>query len=133
MKLLCLERKGADSMKIVVPIEEDEMELCPSFGRAPQFYVYDTDTATGTVIENDAIHTPGGAGIKAAQTVIDVGAEVVLLPRCGENAAKVLAAANVQLYQSVGSSVTGNIQAFLANQLTVLTEIHPGFHGHGGR
>lgn len=119
-------------MKIVIPVEENETEICPSFGRAPQFYIYDTDTQMGSVVENDAINAPGGAGIKAAQTVIDLGAEAVLVPRCGENAAKVFMAANVKLYESVGLSVVENIQAFLEQKLAILTNIHPGFHGHGG-
>ena len=77
-------------MRIAVPVEENEKEICPSFGRTPQFYIYDTETKEGTLIENEAMNAPGGAGIKAAQTVIDAKAEIVLVPRCGENAAKAL-------------------------------------------
>lgn len=120
-------------MRIAIPIEENETEICPSFGRTPLFYIYDTDTKTGVCIENEAISAPGGAGIKAAQTVLDAKAEVVLVPRLGENAAKVLEAGGVKLYESVGLSVEENIQAFLDDKLAVLTDIHPGFHGHGGR
>lgn len=120
-------------MIIAVPVEDNEIEICPSFGRTPMFYIYDTETKEGTYLDNAAMNAPGGAGIKAAQTVIDAKAEVVLVPRCGENAAKVLDAAGVKLYESVGLSVEDNIAAFLANQLKVLTNIHPGFHGaHGG-
>ena len=94
--------------------------------------IYDTETKEGTLIENEAMNAPGGAGIKAAQTVIDAKAEIVLVPRCGENAAKALEAGGVKLYESVGLSVEENIQAFLDGKLAVLTDIHPGFHGHGG-
>ena len=76
-------------MRIAVPVEENEKEICPSFGRTPLFYIFDTETNSGTLIENDAMNAPGGAGIKAAQTVIDAKAEVVLVPRCGENAATI--------------------------------------------
>lgn len=120
-------------MRIAVPVEENEKEICPSFGRTPLFYFYDTETKEAVIVENDGIHAPGGAGIKAAQMVVDEKAEVVLVPRCGENAAKVLQAAGVKLYESVGLSVEQNIQAFLDGNLIVLTNIHPGFHGHGGR
>ncbi len=120
-------------MKIAVPVEENEKDICPSFGRAPLFYLYDTDSQEGHFIENDATFAPGGAGIKAAQTVIDAKVEVVLVPRCGENAAKVLAAGGVQLYESVGLAIEENIQAFLDGKLSIVTDIHPGFHGHGGR
>ena len=30
-------------MKIAIPVEEDEIEVCPSFGRASMFYIYDTE------------------------------------------------------------------------------------------
>ena len=121
-------------MIIAIPVEDNEVEICPSFGRTPLFYIYNTDTKEGKYIDNAAMSAPGGAGIKAAQTVIDEKAEVVLVPRCGENAAKALEAGGVKLYQSVGLSVENNIQAFLDNNLVILTDIHPGFHGaHGGK
>lgn len=119
-------------MRIAIPVEENEKEICPSFGRTPLFYLYDTETKEGVSVENEAIHAPGGAGIKAAQTILDAKANVVLVPRCGENAAKVLEAGGVKLYESVGLSVAENIQAYLDGKLSVLTDIHPGFHGHGG-
>lgn len=116
-------------MIIAIPVEDNEVEICPSFGRTPLFYIYDTETKEGKYIENEAMNSPGGAGIKAAQTVIDEKAEVVLVPRCGENAAKVLEAGGVKLYESVGLSIEDNIQAFLDNKLGIVTDIHPGFHG----
>ena len=66
-------------MIIAVPVEDNEVEICPSFGRTPLFYFYDTETETGEFVENEAMNAPGGAGIKAAQTVIDAKAEVVLV------------------------------------------------------
>ena len=116
-------------MIIAIPVEDNEVEICPSFGRTPLFYIYNSETKEGKFIENDAMNAPGGAGIKAAQTVIDEKAEVILVPRCGENAAKVLEAAGVKLYESVGLSIEDNIQAFLDNKLAIVTDIHPGFHG----
>lgn len=119
-------------MKIILPVEEDRETVCPSFGRTSLFLVYDTETKEKDYLENDAADSPGGAGIKAAQIIIDAGAEAMLAPRCGENAAKVLEAAQVTLYQTKRSSATENIAAFEAGALSKQTEIHPGFHGHGG-
>lgn len=31
-------------MKIAIPVEDYETEICPSFGRAPMFLIYDTET-----------------------------------------------------------------------------------------
>lgn len=119
-------------MKIVIPVEDYETEICPSFGRAPMFLIYDTETKERKLLDNSGIAVQGGAGIKAAQIVVDEQAEALLAPRCGENAAKVLQAANVKLYQTEGLSVAENIRAFEENRLQELTDIHPGFHGHGG-
>ena len=119
-------------MKIVIPVEDNEIEICPSFGRTPLFLIYDTETKEKVFLDNSGIAVQGGAGIKAAQVVVDQHTEAMLAPRCGENAAKVLQAAGVKLYQSVGVSVDENIQAFVENRLSELTDIHPGFHGHGG-
>ncbi len=121
-------------MKIVIPISEDkeEAEICPSFGRAPFFLMIDTQTGKKNRFENLAASSAGGAGIAAAQIIVDQGAEAVLAPRCGENAAKVLVAANIKLFKTVGESITENIDAFNAGSLSELDNIHPGFHHHGG-
>jgi predicted Fe-Mo cluster-binding NifX family protein len=73
----------------------------------------------------------GGAGIKAAQTVVDLGAEVLITPRLGENAAEVLRAAGIRLYASVEGTAFTNISRMMKGELETLEEVHPGFHGHG--
>lgn len=119
-------------MKIAIPVEDDEMEVCPSFGRASMFCMYDTETKEKTFVDNSAAASQGGAGIKAAQVIVDEKAAALLTPRCGENAAKVLQAANITLYKTEDLSVDETIKAFLDGRLEKLTEVHPGFHGHGG-
>ena len=119
-------------MRIAIPVEDNETEICPSFGRTSMILIYDTETTEKKLIDNSAIAAQGGAGIKAAQVIVDEKAEALLTPRCGENAAQVLKAANIQLYKTEGASVDEAIQAFQENRLEELTDIHPGFHGHGG-
>ena len=119
-------------MKIAIPVEEDEIEVCPSFGRASMFYIYDTEKKEVKWIDNSGIAVQGGAGIKAAQILVDEKVEALLAPRCGENAAKVLQAAGILLYQTEGTAVEENKKAFIEGKLSKLTNIHPGFHKHGG-
>ena len=119
-------------MKIAIPVEDNQTEICPSFGRTSMFLIYDTETKEKKYLDNSGIAMQGGAGIKAAQVIVDEKAEVLLAPRCGENAAKVLQTAGIKLYQSEGLSVDDNLQAFQQGALQELTDIHPGFHGHGG-
>lgn len=120
-------------MKIVIPVDEKNIEtnVCESFGRTPYYLIYDTEAGESEFIDNSAATSAGGAGIKAAQTIVDTEAEVLLTPRCGENAADVLKTAGVKIYQTVSGSAKENIDAFIAGELSLLDEIHAGFHGHG--
>lgn len=122
-------------MKIAIPVDDKTMEsdVCISFGRAPYFLFYNTETKESIFLENGAAASQGGAGIKAAQTVVDNQAEALLTPRCGENAAAVIHAANVKIYKTTNASVKENISAFEEGKLSLLDEIHAGFHGHGGK
>jgi predicted outer membrane repeat protein len=121
-------------MKIIMPVDEKMMEtnVCISFGRAPFFLIYNLETKESLFIENTAAESIGGAGISAAQTIVDNKADVLLTPRCGEKAAQVLNAAQIKLYKTTYVSAMENIEAYKAGQLSLLNEIHAGFHGHGG-
>ncbi|HHX38311.1 MAG TPA: dinitrogenase iron-molybdenum cofactor biosynthesis protein [Clostridiaceae bacterium] len=120
-------------MKIAIPVESNQLnaDVHNSFGRAPYFLIYDSETHDGTFVNNSAAASSGGAGIKAAQIIVDSGASVLLTPRCGEKAADVLQLAEIELYKTKAISAQENIAAFEAGQLKTLDEIHAGFHGHG--
>lgn len=121
-------------MKIIIPVDEKDMKtnVCASFGRAPHFLIYDTKTKDGVFIDNSAAASTGGAGIKAAQTIVDNRAYALLTPRCGENAANVLKSADIKIFKTTNPSVMENIDDFIAGKLPLLDEIHAGFHGRGG-
>lgn len=120
-------------MKLVIPIEEKNInaDVCQSFGRTPYFVVYDTDTKNYDFIDNNAVSSQGGAGIKAAQNIVNKGVDAVLTFRCGENAATVLNGAGVKIYRIFDISVEKNIDDFINGKLSILDNIHPGFHNHG--
>ena len=114
-------------MKIAVPVDAEA--VCPSFGRTPAFLLHDTDTLTTTTLENPAAQAEGGAGIQAAQFVVDQGADVLITVRCGQNAADVLHAAGVAIYRADGENAAENLAKFRAGTLSALTQFHAGFHG----
>jgi len=122
-------------MKIAIPVDDVSMDtsICISFGRAPYFMMYDTESKNASFLDNSAAASQGGAGVKAAQLIVDSGADAILTPRCGENAAKVFHAANVKIYQTNGNILKHNLIAFENGELQILNEIHPGFHNHGGK
>ncbi|MBC2725044.1 NifB/NifX family molybdenum-iron cluster-binding protein [Desulfosporosinus sp.] len=121
-------------MKIAIPVDDKSMEtsVCQSFGRTPYYLIYDTESQVSIFLDNSAVASQGGAGIKAAQTILDNQVHALITPRCGENAAKVLMAADIKLYKTISTSIKDNIAALNNGKLSLLEDIHPGFHGHGG-
>ena len=118
-------------MKIAIPV--DDGNICVSFGRTPYFMLYDTENNKSRFINNSAANSQGGAGIKAAQIIVDNNADVLITPRCGQNAAEVLIAANVKIYKALNNSIEENLTEFKNDKLSILTEIHAGFHSDRGR
>lgn len=121
-------------MKILIPVEGKSLEtnVNKSFGRAPYFLIYDTASAESIFLDNGAATSQGGAGIRAAQIVVDNNVGVLLTPRCGKNAAAVLSAADIELYKTINDTAENNIKAYVDGKLSKLDEIHAGFHNHGG-
>ena len=119
-------------MKIAIPTDGKSMEsaVCVSFGRAPFFLLYDTESKTENFVPNTAADAQGGAGLKAAQLVVDMGANALLTVRCGQNAADVLVAARVKVYKTAAPTVAENLRDFAEGKLSVMTQFHAGFHGH---
>lgn len=124
--------KERSLMKIVIPVNEKSVDvyISENFGRAEYFLVYDTESKEKKFIVNTAVQSSGGAGIKAAQIVIDTGAGVLITPRCGQNAADVVSGAGIKIYKSVEGTVESNIKAYEEEKLNLLNEIHSGFHDH---
>ena len=121
-------------MKIAIPVDEKTLEsnVCVSFGRTLYFLIYDVETKDSIFIDNSAAASTGGAGIKAAQIIVDNKASALLTPRLGENAADVLKPAEIKIYKTITGSAKDNIDAFIAGKLPLLDEFHAGFHGRGG-
>lgn len=120
-------------MKIAIPVNDKEIkaEVSSSFGRATYFLIYDVEAKESIFVNNEAVSSPGGAGIIAAQTVVDSKVDVLIAPRCGQNAADVLNAGKIKLYKNIDGTVEDNIKAFTEEKLNLLEDIHAGFHKHG--
>lgn len=119
-------------MKLIIPVESKSLDepVCPSFGRTSYFLLFDSENGEYSFLDNCAAASQGGAGIKAAQMLVDSGATVLITYRCGENAADVLKAANIQMFKAEYGSAKDNIEKFAEGKLSLLTEIHAGFHNH---
>jgi len=120
-------------MKLIIPVGSKSLNapVCPSLGRTPFFLLFDTANGSQEFLDNTAAASQGGAGIKAAQALADSGATVLITCRCGENAAQVLQAVDIKIFKAEDGSAAENIVRFKAGALSLLKEIHPGFHHQG--
>lgn len=119
-------------MKILIPTNSEKSEegICPSFGRAPYFMIWNTESGQGEYKKNPGAESTSGAGIKAAQTVVDIIPDVVIAPRMGKNSADVITAKSMKIYKSISENINETINNFMEGKLDELTDIHPGFHQH---
>jgi predicted Fe-Mo cluster-binding NifX family protein len=83
------------------------------FGRAKYLLFVDTPFRTFTSLENGAaMNAAEGAGIQAAQNVIDNNAKAVITGNCGPKAFRALKAAGIQVYLAPDGTVTENLDRF---------------------
>lgn len=116
-------------MIIAIPLDDKKENVCVSFGRAPYFLFHNSETNATETIKNPAAETSGGAGIKAAQLVTDLRANALITVRCGQNAAEVLLASGITVYQAAGAPAAENLEALTEGKLKKLESFHAGFHG----
>lgn len=119
-------------MKIAIPAENKSIksDVYKSFGRAPFFLLYNTVTKESEFLDNRAVVSQGGAGIRAAQVIADNGVKALITLRLGENAEKVLKNGEVFAYKAVPGSLQHNIDEFISQKLNLLNEVHAGFHSN---
>lgn len=119
-------------MKIVIPVDEKNIntKISQSFGRASYFLIYNENDKTTEFIKNESMSSQGGAGIKAAQLMVDLKIDAIITPRCGQNAAEVLNMANIKIYESDNNIAIENIKLYEQDKLFILNDIHLGHHGH---
>lgn len=119
-------------MRIGIPAETQDVNgsVSSNFGRTQYYFIYDDTNENFEFISNIASNSLGGAGVKAAQVVVDNKADAVIAPQMGENAAAVLKAAQIVIYKCEEGSLMENIKLLKDGQLTLLSDIHQGYHGH---
>ena len=86
-------------MKICVTATAGDLnaQVDPRFGRCQYFVIVDSETMAFEAMANEAIAAPGGAGIQAAQTMVNKGVDVVISGNIGPNAFQVLSTAGVKI------------------------------------
>mgnify|MGYP003371526467 CR=1 FL=1 len=116
-----------NTMKIAVPLDENREDVCIVLARAPYFLF--REEGKDSIVENPAAQAEGGAGVQAAQFLVDSGVHALITVRCGQNAADVFQAASMKIYKSANKAAADDLKALEDGKLEALTQFHGGFHG----
>jgi predicted Fe-Mo cluster-binding NifX family protein len=120
-------------MKIAISSKGNTLdsEIDPRFGRAGFFLLVDPETMNFEVIENKQnLQLPQGAGIQAAQVVVEQGAKTVLTGNCGPKAFKVLQASGVKVAVGISGSIQEAINNYKSGKINFAEA--PNVEGHWG-
>lgn len=118
-------------MKLIIssegPNPSDRVD--PRFGRARYLLQYDTDSKTYIALDNTPqMEATQGAGVQAAQKVVEQGADSLLTGHCGPKAYQVLSQAKVLIYSGFEGTVETAVQAWQQGELQPLAA--PDSMGH---
>lgn len=124
-------------MKIVVTANGTHLDapISPVFGRCPTYIFVDTTTLAFEAVENPAISAPAGAGIQAAQFIVEHGAQALLTGSIGPNAAVALQGTDMQVYQIFEGTVRQAVEMFQQGRLNSISGANVASHSgmRGGR
>lgn len=107
-------------MNIAITAKGDSLNapIDPRFGRAEKFIIYDTETEEFACMDNvQNLNAAQGAGIQAAQNVINTGSKILITGHCGPKAFRTLAAGEVKVYTVDQMTVQAAIDNFKAGEL----------------
>lgn len=103
----------------------------PRFGRCSYFVVFEGDGGHRAV-KNVGQALGNGAGIQAAQQIIDLGVDAVITGDVGPNAFRVLEAGGVRTYVGCSGTVGSALESYRTGRLKETgSSTSPGHHGHG--
>jgi predicted Fe-Mo cluster-binding NifX family protein len=102
-------------MKIAISSKGKDLDsqVDPRFGRAAYILVVDTFSLGVDVIDNkENANAFKGAGIQAARSVSDNGAQVLMTGVCGPKAFQALSAAGIKVIDNISGTVRDAVNFF---------------------
>jgi len=86
-------------MKTVITSKGNNLKAYfdPRFGRSGWFCVIDDESGKPTFIENDQAEATGGAGVKVAEKMVEIGVKKVISGDFGPKAKDLLDKFNIQM------------------------------------
>jgi len=106
-------------MKICVSATAGDLnaQVDPRVGRCQYFVIVDSETMAFEAMANEAIAAPGGAGIQAAQTMVNKGVDVIISGNIGPNAFQVLSTAGVKIATGAYGTVQEATEMYKSGKL----------------
>lgn len=131
-------KKGVEDMeKIAVSTATGGLEdpVVPRFGRCSNFTLVEVENneiKNTETVQNPGAQMAGGAGIQAAQAIVDAGADTVITGAVGPNVSAILIQADIDAYSASGVKVKDAVQSYLDGELTKIPLSNaPQFPGAG--
>lgn len=87
------------------------------FGRCPYFLIVDSETLDFEVLTNTAAGAMGGAGIQAAQSIVEKDVKAVITGNVGPNAFQTLSTAGKTITVGASGTVKEAIEQFKRGEL----------------
>jgi predicted Fe-Mo cluster-binding NifX family protein len=117
-------------MKIAISSngETNESILDARFGRCEYFQIHDTEKKEVKILENLGKCANGGAGIVAANQLIDEKVDVIITGNLGPNAFKLIDVAHVKAYKCENISITAVFEKYNNNELEEINISGPTHH-----
>jgi predicted Fe-Mo cluster-binding NifX family protein len=131
--LLKLNKKWRmNKMKIGISATSDSLDanVDTRFGRCPYFVIVDSESMEFNVVSNDSTNASHGAGIQAAQTIANMGVEVIITGNIGPNAFNVISASGVTVITGVSGNIKEAVEKYKNGQLKEAE--NPSVGGHFG-
>ena len=122
-------------MKICVTATAGNLDATvdPRFGRSQYFVVVDSETMELEAFDNPAASASGGAGIKAAQIIVNKGIEVLITGHIGPNAFPILSSAGIKVITGAIGTVADAIEQYKSGTLQEASgSTAPAHAGMGG-
>lgn len=108
-------------MKIALCVNSASVDSTtdPRFGRCNYFALADTENGQISFIANQ--EKEKGSGINAANAVLSLDVEAVIVGNIGPKAFKVLDRAGINIYEGIASSIQKSLELFNNGQLKRLS------------
>ncbi len=111
--------------------ESLDSPIDPRFGRCSYFVVFE-ENGSHRAVRNTGQALGNGAGIQAAQQILDLDVDTVVTGDIGPNAFRVLAAGGVRMFVKCTGTVGSAMESYRSGGLRqTAASTSPGHHGQG--